>query len=294
MRFLFVDRILHLNPGQNIQGLKHVSYDDYYLTHDATGRLHFPTSLVGETLGQLAAWAVMHHNHFTKRPVAGIVSKASFSRAVYPGETLFLDSTIDDLSDESVAYHSEGFVEDEKVFHIESALGPMMPMDSLISEHAARQQFEEIYHPGEFTVTDTEHSDVIRSDIQPYVQFHYDHILAIEPGLSIKALKRVTRTAPWFPDHFPNKPVLPLTVLIESTMNLAREFLKHSEFGQVAFEPIEIRRVKMNEFVTPGDEVVTLLKVKRHDDETLVLSGRCEVHGKRVCVLEIFLARRER
>lgn len=236
----------------------------------------------------------MHHNQFSKRPVAGIVSKASFSRPVYPGETLFLDSTIESLSDDSVAYHSEGLVGDEKVFHIESALGPMMPMDSLISEHDARQQFEEIYHPGEFTVTETNHSNVITSDIQPSIQFQYDQILSVEPGVSIKALKRVTRAAPWFPDHFPNKPVLPLTVLIESTMNLAREFLKYSEFGQVAFEPIEIRRVKMNEFVTPGDEVVTLLKVKQYDDETLVLSGRCEVRGKRVCVLEIYLARRER
>lgn len=294
MRFLFVDRILHLDPGQRIQGLKHVSADDFYLTSDENGRRYFPTSLIGEALGQLAAWAVMHDNHFSFRPVAGIVSKASFSRSVYPGETLFLDSVIDTLDDESVVYHGQGFVGDEEVFNIESALGPMLPMATLIAADDAKRQFEEIFRPGDFNATSLSGKERLFQELPPSVQFSYDYLLDIEPGVSVKAIKRITRLAPWFPDHFPNKPVLPLTVLLECKMNLAKAFLRRSEFGQLTYSPVEISRIKMNEFILPGDEVVSQLKVKHQSDEDLVLSCRSEVNGKRVCVLEIRLARRER
>ena len=76
MRFLFVDRILALTPGGVTQGIKHVTSDDYYLCLDEQSRRYFVPSLVGETVGQLAAWNVMLSNDFTKRPVAGIAEIA--------------------------------------------------------------------------------------------------------------------------------------------------------------------------------------------------------------------------
>ena len=291
MRFLFVDRILHSSPGERIEGLKHITSDDHYLSSDDDGQLYFTSSLVGETLGQLAAWNVMDHCNFTKRPVAGVVASATLYRPAYVGETLLLESVIDSLDDVVVQYHSTARVGDEIVFTVEGALGPLLPMEDFIEVDVVRRQFSEINRPGERPIflpmsVERERSNARR--MTPIFQF--DAFTASEPGVHLSAVKRVSRAASYFSDHFPKKPVLPMTVLLECKLNLAREFMKRA-----AFDPLyhirEMRRIKMNEFVYPGDVVTCFLTVKRRDAQELVLNFRSEVDGKRVCVMELLLTR---
>jgi 3-hydroxymyristoyl/3-hydroxydecanoyl-(acyl carrier protein) dehydratase len=116
----------------------------------------------------------------------------------------------------------------------------------------------------------------------------FDRVFDSEPGVRLRAEKRVSRAAPYFPDHFPNKPVLPMTVLLECKLNLVREFLSQAQFSTPYFVR-ELRKIKMNEFIYPGDVVITTLSVKKQDADGLVLSFRSEVDGKRVCVLDMVL-----
>lgn len=293
MRFLFVDRIVEMNPRSWVRGIKHVTRDDPYLTVDDQGKTCFIPSLVGETLGQLAAWNVMQEYDFNLRPVAGMVACARVVRPVYVGETILLESHIDELDDKSVQYHSQAYVGDELVFSLESAVGPLLPMTDFISRDEIQRQFAEIYKPGDWSSIRAE-SPNPKTQLLPSgtaavaAPMRFDRILASEPGVSLVAEKRVTRAAPYFPDHFPNKPVLPLTVLLECKAHLAQEFVARASFDK-AYRIHEFRRVKMNDFVQPGDVVVSYLKVKQQTEEELILSYRTEVEGKRVCVVDIVL-----
>ncbi len=297
MRFLFVDRILELVPADVIRGIKHITHDDHYLCPDEQGRLCFMPSFIGETLGQLAAWNVMHNNNFTRRPVAGVVSSARLHRPAYVGETLLLESFIDVLDDTAVQYHSVARVGDETVFSIDGALGPLLPMQDFIHPDVVRQQFDAINRPGDlFPAKAGTHpqcdidvqfgmsSRLRRKDSLTPMQF--DRVLASEPGIRLSAEKRITLAAPYFPDHFPNKPVLPMTVLLECKQNLAREFIAQAPFDQ-HYQIQELRKIKMNVFVHPGDVLTTYLTVKSHDSKELILNFRSEVDGKRVCVLDV-------
>ncbi|HAT6809911.1 TPA: hydroxymyristoyl-ACP dehydratase [Legionella pneumophila] len=293
MRFLFVDRIVQLSPGEWIKGIKHVTGDDAYLTIDDQGRHCFMPSLIGETLGQLAAWNVMQHNQFTSRPVAGVVSSARLYRPAYVGETLLLESNIDALDERVVQYHSIAKVGNDIIFTIDGALGPMLPMTNFISTEVVIQQFAEIYRPGDWSSIVDMNLPVLKEEccfnygtINSSMQF--DRILACEPGISLMAEKRITRSASYFPDHFPNKPVLPMTVLLECKLNLAKEFIARAKYDR-PYQISELRKIKMNEFVHPGDVVVCQVKVKEQTDDELILSYRCEVDGKRVCVVDIVL-----
>lgn len=293
MRFLFVDRIVELTANQWVRGIKHITRDDYFLTCDMQGKACFTPSLIGETLGQLAAWSVMLHNDFTARPVAGIVASARLFRPAYVGETLLLESCIDEVNDASVQYHSIARVGNETIFSIEGALGPMLPMHDFIAPEVAKRQFDEIYKPGDWPAISAEFQQnnlsALLSGSQPTTtSMLFDHIRASEPGVSLVAEKRITRAAPYFPDHFPHKPVLPLTVLLECKLNLAYEFIQRAGFEQ-SYQVQEFRRIKMSEFVQPGDVVVTYVKVKEHSDDELILSYRSEVSGKRVCVVDVIL-----
>lgn len=287
MRFLLVDKIIQLSPNEFIRGIKHITREDYYLKSDKEGRFYFIPSLIGETLGQLAAWNVMYCNDFTLRPVAGVVQSACMHRPVYIGETLFLESYIDTVDGQAVQYHSEARVGDEVVFSIEGALGPLLPMDAFINLDEVKSQFAEIYHPGDWPLV----TNVIDHELEVLPQLRatpmmFDRILSSEPGISLVAEKKVSKAAVYFPDHFPKKPVLPMTVLLECKLNLAYEFIDRAHYS-VPYEISEFRKIKMNEFVIPGDVLTTQIKVKQQNDEELILAFRSEVDGKRVCVVDV-------
>lgn len=286
MRFLFVDRILEIIPGKYIKGIKHVTADDFYLTKDKGGRACFMPSLIGETLGQLAAWNVMFVNDFSARPVAGVTSSAKFHRPAYVGETILLESNIEELDDSAVQYNSIAKVGDSVVFTIDGALGPMLPMRDFIDTDVVRRQFDEINRPGDCSFLPA--TSILHNDNYFFPSMQFDRVLAHEAGVSITTEKLITCAAPYFPDHFPNKPVLPLTVLLECKLNLVKEFTKSAPFNG-EYDLHECRKIKMNDFVSPGDVVQTNLKVKSLDAENAILFIRSEVDGKRVCVLEIVL-----
>ena len=289
MRFLFVDRILNSSKGKTIQGIKHITSDDHYLSSDENGRYYFPTSLIGETLGQLAAWNVMEHLDFAKRPVAGVVASAKLVRRAFVGETLLLESIIDSLDESSVHYHSIARVGDEVVFTIDGALGPLLPMTDFIDIESARRQFTLINRPGAWPVNTPSSFDPIFKKIQRVnSSMTFDALLTSESGVQLSAVKYINYAAPYFPDHFPRKPVLPLTILLECKLNLAREFIDRAHFA-TPYQAVEMRRIKMNDFVLPGDILICYVKVKRQDEHELVLSFRSEVEGKRVCVMELVL-----
>lgn len=293
MRFLFVDRIVESSPGQMIRGVKHVTSNDAFLTVDEQGRSCFIPSLIGETLGQLAAWNVMELKGFTRRPVAGIVASASMHRRAYVGETLLLESFIKHLDDSVMQYHSEAKVGNELVFRIEGALGPLLPMADFIDLDEVRQQFSEINRPGDWSVISKESSPVLNDDLimgleLPVVPMTFDRVRSSQPGVSLIAEKRISRAAPYFADHFPKKPVLPLTVLLECKLNLTYEFIRRAGYS-IHYKVSELRKIKMNEFVYPGDILECFVTVKKQTEDELILAYRSEVAGKRVCVVDVVL-----
>lgn len=288
MRFLFVDRIIELIPGELIRGIKHITADDAYLHQDKQGKYYFASSLIGETLGQLAAWNVMLRNNFQARPVAGLVDSARLFRRAYVGETLLLESMIDCLDDTAVQYHSRARIGDELIFTVDGALGPLLPMDDFIDDSQVRQQFAEINRPGDWPSANDKGISLIKAIPTVSTAMTFDRILTHEPGLAIVAEKRISRSAPYFADHFPKKPVLPMTVLLECKLALAQNFIEQAQFP-TQYHVSELRKIKMKEFVHPGDVLVCHLQVKQQDEQQLILSYRSEVEGKRVCVLEVVM-----
>lgn len=295
MRFLFVDRILQSSPGEYVRGLKHITADDACLIKDDSGKKTlFPSSLIGEALGQLAAWNVMAAKDFSHRPVAGMVSCVRMHRSACLGETLELESFIDSLDEQAVQYHSIARVGSETVLTIEGALGPLLPMQKFIGDAEIRRQYAQINRPGEWTAESGFHDEFLYTDTenQAAACFTFDRINGFEPGISLSAEKCINGGAAYFPDHFPFNPVLPLTVLLECKLNLVRTFLSRSAFAE-DYQVSELRRIKMSDFVHPGDVLQAHLHVKKQDDQQLILGFRSDVNGKRVCVLDVLLTAKE-
>lgn len=294
MRFLFVDRIVDLSQNMVARGIKNVTRDDFYVCQDHHARWCLIPSVMGETVGQLAAWHVMTLHDFRLRPVAGIAGCATFYRPAYIGETMEIETTIDVLDETVVQYHGEARVHNEVVFRLEGALGPLLPMEEFIDTPLVRHQFDEINRPYAPTYQEPfEHA--VFTDEQRIGSFEptthvalmgFDQVVEHEPGRQMVALKHVTRAAPYFPDHFPNKPVLPMTVLLESFLNLGQVFIQREGIAG-HFACRKVRRVKMSDFILPGDIITGTITLKNQTTDELVFHCRCDVSGKRVGVLEL-------
>jgi 3-hydroxymyristoyl/3-hydroxydecanoyl-(acyl carrier protein) dehydratase len=293
MNFLFVDRILKLEPDQYIAGVKYITPDIGYLQQDAEGQTHVMPEVIGEALGQLGAWNVMQQNAFTRRPVAGVVGSVEFLGHAYVGDTVLLETFIDQHDEQAVHYHSVASVNGQPIFKINNALGPCLPMEEFIDSTEVRQQFAQIHRPDDIAsvISAATQEAKLVSKIEPaqFIQVGFDKILSWETGGNVVAMKHVSLHAPYFVDHFPRKPVLPLTLLIHCKTQLAREYIVDLLGTEKAdkFYLANLRKIKMNQFIQPGDSIQTTLMPVKIEDEMILLRFRTELAGKRVCISEL-------
>ena len=113
-----------------------------------------------------------------------------------------------------------------------------------------------------------------------------DRVLECHPGESIKALKNVTYNEPFFPGHFPGRPVMPGVMIIEALAQ-ATGILAFVSAGVVPnhetkFYFVGIDKARFRKPVVPGDQLILSATVQRAlrgiwKFETMALVGDVEV-----------------
>lgn len=287
MSFLFIDRILALEPGKRALALKHVTANDTYLFKNHNQQIALYSCIIGEAIGQLCSWNIIQSTDYNFRLIGGVVGEVCLYSEPLLGETVILENTIEvlDISNQVCHFHGVGRVGKRVVLELKDGLGPIMPVEQFGDVELVKKEYEVLYRPGEIPTIAP--GQLFNQDFPINTSFlNYDRILAWETGKSVIAQKNISMTAPFFTDHFPHRPVLPVTLMIQSNLLLANAFLMEMlESGQY-LKPIAVRRVKMNDFVFPGAILITHLQVKKHEENQIILSFRTESEGKRVCVCE--------
>lgn len=118
-------------------------------------------------------------------------------------------------------------------------------------------------------------TDPIRLDIHEIVRLlphRYpfllvDRVLECRPGESIRALKNVTYNEPYFPGHFPGRPVMPGVMIIEALAQAAG-ILAFVTAGvvpdhQTKFYFVGIDKARFRKPVEPGDQLVLSAQLER-------------------------------
>lgn len=93
--FLLVDRILEMEPGKSVKGLKNVTVSEAHFNGHFPEEHIMPGVLIVEALAQAGAVALLSEPSFKGRTAyfAGI-DKCRFKRKVIPGDTLVLEVEI--------------------------------------------------------------------------------------------------------------------------------------------------------------------------------------------------------
>lgn len=274
--FHFVDQILELDPGRHALGIKRVTDRDTFVRASAAGETTLMSCILGEALGQLGAWSVMAVKDFTVRPVAGVVGEVAIIGEAAVGNSVLLDTTIDSVTDDAVFYHATASVEGSTVLKLENTLGPLLPMEQFNDPQEMRERFARIRYP-----EDSAEVFPTRGGAAEPFDLSFDEVLSFESCKEATAVRTLSGSEAFLRDHFPRKPVLPLSLLLESLLRLGQKLL---DDGESRFIPTGARKVKMSRFVEPGSSLVAKIQVKDRSAENALLRFRCEVDGERVCV----------
>ncbi|HUG03192.1 MAG TPA: hypothetical protein VML92_02035 [Steroidobacteraceae bacterium] len=231
--FSFVDRITGFTPGVRARGQFAVP----------AALPAFPSCLVAEAVGQLAAWVAMAQVNFRGRPVAALANETRFHGDVAPGAVLGLAVEIDRCDDEAVAYAGRATSGDALAIELFDCLGPMLPVAELDSPEALAARFELLRGPG---------APPGRFDGVPVPEIVRG---AGVPGEILAAVLRVPAVAPFFADHFPRRPVFPATLLLDAQIALALQLAAEAPDLPAGTQPTPVRmtHVKMRSFISPGE-----------------------------------------
>jgi 3-hydroxymyristoyl/3-hydroxydecanoyl-(acyl carrier protein) dehydratase len=267
--FSFVDRITSLEPGGSIRG-------HYAIPPKVEA---FPTSLVAEAVGQLAAWAAMTAVDFSHRPVAGIAGRIELLSMVRPGQVLELGAELESADTDTVGYRGSACVDGTPVIQLLDCVGPMVPMGDFDAPEAVRAR-----------------CDILRTVGATPWGFPGLPALPLErgecePGDVARAILRVPSGAPFFADHFPRHPVFPGTLLMNASMQTAAIAVEAFCGNGATWLPRTISNMKLRSFISPGVTLDLEAKVTGSTETSLSVTTESRIAQRLIGTADIQFSR---
>lgn len=112
-----------------------------------------------------------------------------------------------------------------------------------------------------------------------------DKLIEIKAGESAIGVKCVTYNEPYFPGHFPQKPVMPGVLIIEAMAQAAAAYTAYTENLDVEGKIVLFMGVDKARFrkpVVPGDQLMIHVKTVQRRPPVWRFEGEAMVNGQRV------------
>jgi len=145
--------------------------------------------------------------------------------------------------------------------------------------------------------------DILKKIPHRYPFILVDKITSVLPGKSITAIKNVSCNEPCFQGHFPEFPVMPGVLILESLAqscallfvysyeNKAMPNYKAPEGGVFLFAGID--NVRFKKVVEPGDQLILKSELVRYKKELAKFKTTAYVNDQVVCTADMLSAYRK-
>ena len=125
-----------------------------------------------------------------------------------------------------------------------------------------------------------------------------DRVIDYSAGEWLKAIKNVTINEPFFPGHFPHRPVMPGVLILEAMAQATGLLAFKSRAGgapdpDVLYYLVGIDRARFKQPVEPGDQLVLDVHLLRTKRRIGVFNCEAKVDGKVAASAEIMCAERD-
>ncbi|EYF04334.1 3-hydroxyacyl-ACP dehydratase FabZ [Chondromyces apiculatus] len=109
-----------------------------------------------------------------------------------------------------------------------------------------------------------------------------DRVTELLPGKTIRGHKCVSYNEPWFPGHFPQRPIMPGVLILEAMAQIGGILAYASDpfdaTSNLMFV-LAIDKARFRHTVTPGDRLDLFAEVLHHRSNVWKLRGEARVDG---------------
>jgi 3-hydroxyacyl-[acyl-carrier-protein] dehydratase len=119
MRWIWIDRFVEFEPGKRAVAVKNVTLAEEHLHDFCPSRPTMPSCLMIEGMAQTAGILVGQARDFREKVVLAKIRRASFDRAVLPGEQLRYEARVDQVDDAAAITSGTVYSGDEVVGHVD-------------------------------------------------------------------------------------------------------------------------------------------------------------------------------
>ncbi|WP_018624355.1 3-hydroxyacyl-ACP dehydratase FabZ [Kangiella aquimarina] len=124
-----------------------------------------------------------------------------------------------------------------------------------------------------------------------------DRVVDYKAGEYLKAIKNVTVNEPFFPGHFPHRPVFPGVLMLEAMAQasgiLAFKTTEDLPTDDSLFYFVGIDDARFKKPVEPGDQLVMEVTVLKRKRDMWKFAAKATVDGKVVCSAELMCAKKD-
>lgn len=144
MRWIWIDKFVEFNSGENAVALKNVSLAEEQVHDNVPGYPMMPECLMIEAMAQTGGILVGEMRKFQEKVILAKIKKAQFFDYVRPGDTILLYADFESIADEAASITGKITRGDEEIAKIDL-------MFSHIDNNMSGKQFPE----DNFVFTDT-------------------------------------------------------------------------------------------------------------------------------------------
>lgn len=118
-----------------------------------------------------------------------------------------------------------------------------------------------------------------------------DRVLEYEEGKSLLAIKNVTYNEPFFPGHFPERPVMPGVLVVEALAQASGILIFFISNDNNLFYFAGIDNARFKRIVEPGDQLHLHISVDRKKLNVWKFKAKATVDGDIACSVDLMIAR---
>jgi 3-hydroxyacyl-[acyl-carrier-protein] dehydratase len=146
-------------------------------------------------------------------------------------------------------------------------------------------------------MADLEIDEILRYLPHRHPMLLVDRIIECEPSSHLVALKNVTVNEPFFPGHFPGRPVMPAVIILEvmaqATGILALRTLDRLPSEDSIYYFVGVDAARFRQPVVPGDQLIVRIDLVKHSRGIWKVKAEARVDGKLVASADLMGALRE-